>query len=181
MEINSYQSVFREKLLEHLLLGELLKISWKTGKADMEISFPAIDRGGHDVLIEANGVSRHIQLKASALTGKTVVQKVHHGLSQKPSGCVVWVLFDPDTLAIGPFLFFGGTPGSSLPSLDGLRVGKHTKGNKDGIKTIRPNIREIPKRLFEKILTLEALYGALFGSEFGGGVSGAINSESEGP
>lgn len=163
MPIDNDQSVFREKLLEHLLLGELLKIAWKCGKADLEISTPAIDRSGYDVLIEANRITRHIQFKSSTRKATTAIQKVHIDLCQKPSGCVVWTQFDPVTLELGPFLFFGGIPGAPLPSLDGFRIAKHTKGDKDGVKAQRPNLREIPKGRFVKIPSVEALYKALFG------------------
>lgn len=163
MALDNHQSVYREKLLEHLLLGELLKLSWKRGLADLEISLPAIDRSGYDVLLEAQGIPRHIQLKSSARRATTAVQKIHLDLSRKPSGCVVWTLFDPDTLELGPFLFFGGAPGTPLPSLEGFRVARHTKGDKDGVKAFRPNLREVPKGRFTALPTVEALFEALFG------------------
>lgn len=119
MAVDSYQSVYREKLLEHLLIGELLKYSWLNHDASLEVSQPAIDRSGHDIVLEANGVTRHVQLKTSSTIAKTGRQNVHLGLAEKPSGCVVWVRFDPASMALGPFLFFGSAPGTALPPLDG--------------------------------------------------------------
>lgn len=163
MTIDSYQSVYRERLLEHLLIGELLKHSWLHHGASLEVSQPSIDRSGHDMVLEANGIMRHVQLKASSLLAKTSEQKVHLGLANKPSGCVVWVRFDASTMALGPFLFFGGAPGEPLPSLDGLKVAKHTKGNADGVKKERPNIRLISASQFRKVSSVAALYEELFG------------------
>lgn len=163
MSIDSFQSVYRERLLEHLLIGELLKHSWLHHNATLEVSQPAIDRSGHDIVLEANEVTRHVQLKASSLTAKTSEQKVHLGLAGKPSGCVVWVHFDASTMELGPFLFFGDLPGKPLPSIDTFKVAKHTRGGADGVKKERPNIRLIPAFRFRKIDSIPALYEALFG------------------
>lgn len=100
----------------------------------------------------------------SFLTAKTVEQKVHVGLANKPSGCAVWVQFDATTMELGPFLFFGGLPGAPPPSLDGFKVAKHTKADADGVKKERPNIRLIPASKFKKVDNVVALYDELFGS-----------------
>lgn len=164
MNRHTEHSSFREKLIEHLLIGEFLKLSWVSGDCELEISKPEVDNSGYDIIAEAKGVVRHIQLKASYIGGKTARQKVHTRLATKPSGCVVWTYFDEDTLRLGPFLFFGGPPGSPLPSLAGARVACHTKGNKDGFKAERASIRELNKGQFEVFQTIEALYSALFDS-----------------
>lgn len=39
-------SSFREKLLEHLFVGEILKISWLNGKCDLEIATREVDNQG---------------------------------------------------------------------------------------------------------------------------------------
>jgi hypothetical protein len=164
MSLDTHQSVYRERMLEHLLIGDLLKHSWLHSNANLEVSQPSIDRSGHDVVLEANGVTRHIQLKASSLTATTSVQKVHIGLQKKPSGCVVWMKFDPENLALGPFLFFGGLPGEPLPSLDDFKVAKHTKGNAEGVKKDRPNLRLIPASKFRQVASVDELYTVLFGT-----------------
>jgi hypothetical protein len=72
--------------------------------------------------------------------------------------------FDPKTLELGPFAFFGGAPGQKLPNLAGMKVGKHTKGNAQGVKTERPNIRTIPLSKFEQVVSIEQIVTRLFGS-----------------
>ena len=49
-------SSYRERLLEHLFIGELLKISWVSGNCELEVSKPEVDRSGYDVIVEANGI-----------------------------------------------------------------------------------------------------------------------------
>jgi hypothetical protein len=82
MNLHTHQSVFRERLLEHLLIGELLKHSWLHHGATLEVSHSSIDRAGHDVVLEANGITRHVQLKASAQGGVTAVKKFILGLAR---------------------------------------------------------------------------------------------------
>ena len=163
MDKHYLKSSFREKLIEHLFIGEMLKLSWRSEGCGLEVAKPEVENQGYDLIAEENGVIRHIQLKAAHLQAKAAKQKVHIALSAKPSGCVVWVYFNEETLELGPLLFFGNSAGEPLPSLDGRRVAKHTKANSDGVKAERPEIREIPKGRFEKLETMEQVYAKLFG------------------
>lgn len=162
MDKHFLNSSFREKLIEHLFVGELLRQSWLNGRCAMEVAKPEVDNQGYDLIIEEGGVIRHVQLKASHLAAKAAKQKVHIALAGKPSGCVIWVCFNEDTMELGPFLFFGGAAGQPLPSLDGLRVARHTKANAEGVKAERPDIREVPKSRFERCETIEEVYRRLF-------------------
>jgi hypothetical protein len=164
MALSTTHSVYRERLLEHQLIWELMRYGWLHDEAGLEVSQPAIDRSGHDLVLEARGVTRHVQLKTSWITGKTREQNVHVGLAAKPSGCVLWKQADEHTLACASFLFFGSAPGMPLPSLEGLKVARHTKANKEGEKLQRPNIRELPITKFTRIDSISALYATLFGS-----------------
>jgi len=161
MNSHTHNSSFREKLIEHLFIGELLKISWQDGTCSLELSKPEVDRKGYDLIIEHGKIIRHVQLKTTRKNGKTASQKVHIALAEKSSGCIVWIYFDEDSMKLGPFLFFGGPAGAPLPSLKGLKIAKHTKGDKDGTKAERPEIRVAPKGQFEKLSTIRELYDRL--------------------
>ena len=163
MEEHSLNSSFREKLIEHLFVAELLKLSWINKDFSLEVSKPEVDNSGYDLIAESKGILRHIQLKAAFVGAKTSRQKIHISLSNKQSGCVVWVYFDQESLDLGPFLFFGGKPGEPLPDLSELKIARHNKGDVDGYKAERPNIRTINKGSFTRYETIAALYSALFG------------------
>lgn len=164
LEEHFIHSSYRERLIEHLFVGELLKHSWLGGRYGLEVAKPEVDNSGYDLIAEDNGVIRHLQLKASSREAKTVKQNVHTALGTKPSGVVVWVQFDAATLELGPYLIFGGSPGQPLPDLSGLKVAKHTKGNAEGIKAERPAIRVVPKSRFNKYESAEEVYKTLFGT-----------------
>lgn len=166
---HTHLSSYRERLIEHLFLGELLKLSWHTDGCSLEIAKPEVDNSGYDVVAEAQGIVRHVQLKTSVLGGGTKVQNVHMRLASKPSGCVVWIYFHPDTLQLGPFLYFGGeTPGAAMPSLAHRKTAVHSKWSKDAdteaaSKAQRPNLRVLPKGSFTRFDTVAELYQQLFG------------------
>ncbi|GAB2505908.1 hypothetical protein [Arenimonas alkanexedens] len=157
-------SSYRERLLEHLFIGELLKLSWLSGDCALELSKPEVDRSGYDLIAEANGYIRHIQLKTTFVGSRNTSQNIQLSLGNKPSGCVILIHFDQETLSLGPFLFFGGEPGQPLPSVLSYKVAKHTKANSLGVKAERPNIRSIPSSSFQKIASIEELYIRLFGA-----------------
>lgn len=163
MTQDTEQSSYREQLLEHLLVSELLKISWLRGDCSLEISQPEVDRAGYDLIAEANGIIRHVQLKTTALGAKATEQTIGVKLGSKPSGCVVVIKFDKASLKLGPFLFFGGAPGEPSPSLKDYKPAKHVRANAQGKKNERRNHRKVPHKHFQTIATAEELYDRLFG------------------
>src|SRR5437868_10753075 len=98
MSDHSAHSSYREKLLEHLFIGEVLRFLWSQGVTTAEFLRPEVDSGGYDLVIACNSVIRYIQLKSSHRGAKTAKQNVNVRLGDKPSGCVVWVMFDEATL-----------------------------------------------------------------------------------
>jgi hypothetical protein len=160
---HSLYSSYREMLIEHLFVGEIMRRLWLRGITQFEVLKPQVDDSGYDLVLEANGVVRHIQLKSSFDAAATKQVKASLKLALKPSPCVIWVRFNPVSLALGPFLWFGGAPGEPIPDLTLLKVAKHTRANSQGIKKERPNQRSIPRARFEKVADLDALVTRLFG------------------
>jgi hypothetical protein len=163
MEHHSNNSSYRERLIEHLFVGELLKLSWANREFSLEVSKPEVDNSGYDLIVEARGIIRHIQLKTAYDGAKTARQNVNMSLLKKPSGCIVWIRFNETDLKLGPFLFFGGEPGARLVLPTDLRTARHTKGDAKGHKAERPNMKVVPKSLFASYPTIEALFEVLFG------------------
>lgn len=158
----SHRSSALEKVLEYRFLAELSAELWCRG-VEFEVLRSDVDDNGHDLVIEADGILRHIQLKAMVKGGKRADVTVNTRLATKSSGCVIWMTYDPATLELGPFRWFGGKPGEPLQGL-GDKVAKHSKGNAAGEKTIRPAHRVIPRCAFETLGTLGELADRLFGT-----------------
>lgn len=160
---HNQHSSYREVLLEHLFAGEVMRYLWCHGVIRVEVLKPQVDDSGYDLVLEANGIVRHVQLKASHHGATTSRATVNAALANKPSGCVIWIQFDKASLSLGPFLWFGSYPGEPLPSLSDYQIATHTKANAQGKKTERPNIRIIPKRDFKELACIAELVAELFG------------------
>jgi hypothetical protein len=160
---HSTQSSYREMLLEHILVGEILRYLWLHNWDSVEVLKPQVDAAGYDIVFECNSVIRYVQFKASTATGRRANVNIQLKLGEKPGGCVIWYFFDPKTLKLGPFLWFGGAPGERLPPIEQFRVAKHSKGNATGMKAERQGLRLIPKGKFEKLESVDKLVERLFG------------------
>lgn len=161
MKANFQRSSHRERLIEHLFVGELLKFAWLRNINGLEIARPEVDDLGYDLIVELGVVTRHIQLKTSV--GKAARQTVHVALGKKASGCVLWIKLNAETLDLGPFLFFGGEPGEPLPDMSNLKTARRTTPNSKGDKPERNHHRVVPKASFRSLSSSEEVFEALFG------------------
>jgi hypothetical protein len=152
----------REKLVEHVFLGELLRGLWRKNVRDLEILRPEVDSGGYDLALECRGIIRHVQLKSSHRDAKRAAITANVKLLDRPSGCILWIYFDPDILLLGPFLWFGGAPGEGIPSL-GEKVATHTKHNADRQKGVRIGHRVVAKSRFTRLDTIDDVIQRLIG------------------
>jgi hypothetical protein len=155
-------STYREKIIEHRFVSEVLAALWHQGIKDAEVLKPEVDGGGYDVVFQAGGTIRHVQLKSVKANATTAKWKVALRLASYPSGCVVVIVSDPHSLAIGPFLWFGGEPGYPLPTIDHFKVAKHTKANAEGVKGERPKHRELPRSAFRPLAAIGEVAKVLF-------------------
>jgi hypothetical protein len=159
---HSADSSLREQALGHLFLGQLLAFMWRNAARDIEVLKSEVDRGGYDVVLEANGIIRHVQLKSSFRGSKVREVDVSTKLLRKPGGCILWLEFDRESLAIERFYWFGGKAGTALPDL-GPRVSRHSKGNSVGEKNERPIHRVLTRGRFEALADIGEVVEKLFG------------------
>ncbi|WP_282236072.1 hypothetical protein [Salinicola endophyticus] len=80
MDHHSTHASYRERLIEHLFIGELLKHAWLVRDRRLEIARPEVDNSGYDLIAEERALVRHLQLKASKLDARTARQNVHTAL-----------------------------------------------------------------------------------------------------
>jgi hypothetical protein len=114
------RSTYRERLIEYLFVGEILRHLWQRGVHNIEVLKPAVAHSGYDLVLEHNRTIRHIELKASNTEGKRTEVTVNVGLRSAPSGCVIWINVNPDDLELRQFWWFGGEPGAPLPEHRGF-------------------------------------------------------------
>ena len=56
-------SSHREKVVEHVFLGELLRHLWVARIAGVQVLKPEVDASGYDLVLSLGKVIRHVQLK----------------------------------------------------------------------------------------------------------------------
>ncbi len=161
-EQHSFQSVLRERIIEHVFVGEALRRLWQLGVAEVEVLRSEFDAGGYDVVFSYKDVVRHVQLKSAIEGGKTNEVSVSLKLAEKPSGCVLWIIVD-DQLDFRGYRWFGGQPGQALPDIGGKRQARQTRANKDGVKADRSGHRILRRGDFERLASLDAVLQRLFG------------------
>ncbi len=162
----STESSFREKLLEHVFVAELLQEAWFRRRQTLEVLRSEVDGSGYDLVLECGGVIRHVQLTSSRKGARTARKTVNSRLWDKPGPCVIWLVYEEEPASGRGALeyeFFGGGPGESLPPTNNYPVGRHSKGDATGYKAERPNTRVLPRPQFRKLGSISELTIELFG------------------
>jgi hypothetical protein len=153
-------STLRERIVEHLFVGDVLRTLWRHGVTDMEILRPEFDAHGYDVVMSRGSIVRHVQLKTQSV-GKVSIGRA---LAEKPSGCVVRIGLNQETLELGPFFWFGGAPGEPLPDISGCPNPKRPTHNAKGVRPARKNHHLLPTSAFTRLETLDEVVVRLFGA-----------------
>ena len=63
-------STLRERIVEHVFVGEALRRLWQRGVTDVEVLRSEFDAGGYDLVMSRGKVTRHIQFKSVMVEGK---------------------------------------------------------------------------------------------------------------
>ncbi|SEJ80609.1 hypothetical protein SAMN05518849_11436 [Sphingobium sp. AP50] len=156
-------STLRERIVEHVFVGDALRRLWQRGVTDVEVLRSEFDAGGYDLVMSYKAITRHIQFKTKTLGGQTDKVKINLKLMDKPSGCVLWIVVTPD-LEFDHYLWFGGAPGEPLPDISDNAVARHSKGTSLGEKRARPNHRVLRISRFEPLTHLDQVLTRLFGT-----------------
>ena len=159
-EVNphSYYSSRREKLLESLFAGEVLRELWRRGIYEVDLLHSDIDASGYDVVLELHNGVRHIQLKASTKR-KLVVANAK--ISDRPSGCIIVMIISEDTLNFTEFLWFGNELCKPCPDIRTFPKARHTKGDATGVKAKRQDTYKVSVGKFERVTSFTSLVDRL--------------------
>jgi hypothetical protein len=72
-----------KKLIEHIFLSELLQECWFRRRQIIEVLRAEVDAAGYDLVLEAGGTIRHVQLKASRNGARTARQTINSMLGDR--------------------------------------------------------------------------------------------------
>ena len=154
-EKHSGRSSYRESLIEKRFLSDLLAALWPE---QVEVLRPEVDIAGYDLVIEARGKIRHIQLK-STLRKMENDCNVRGGLWTKPAGCVICIVIDEDLKPLH-YRWFGDDPQTPLP-----RAVNRKKAYRPGTKKERLDTYRVRPGEFDTLREVEEVIEKLFGPE----------------
>jgi hypothetical protein len=154
-------STSREKIVEHVFIGDVLRALWLQDVWDVEVLRSEFDAHGYDIVMARGRIVRHIQFKTGT-SRKPGDVSVALALADKPSGCVIWIRIVAD-LQLGPFFWFGGKPGEPLPPIAHYPNPLRPTRNKEGKRPVRQNHRKVPASAFRELPSLPDVIAALFG------------------
>lgn len=160
---HSRHSVLREIALEHLFVGETLRLLWQRQVYDAEVLRSEFDAGGFDLVIARGSLVRHVQMKALRSGGKRRHFNVSERLASRPSGCVVCAIVSDDLHFAEFWLLGGGRPGDCLPDISGYPNVRHTKADSTGYKAEREGHRRVPLSAFIRYPDLPSLLDGMLG------------------
>jgi hypothetical protein len=145
-----------EKLMEHLFLAEVLQECWFRRRQVVEVLHAEVDAAGYDIVLEAGGQTRHVQLKASHQRARTAKQTISTKLPEREGGCVVWVSYSVDEVDGRAKLSYRWRDSQerNLPS---------TPGRNPRTGRVRPKTAVLKRSDFETIQDTATLVHRLFG------------------
>ena len=149
-------SSYREKLLEHLFLAELLQVGWfRNPERRIEVVRSEVDDSGYDLLLEYEGRRRYVQLKSNK---KATAPDVNVQLGNKEGGCVVIIVVEePGENSTQryelTYRFFGARVPEKRPALGG-EIGGRKRNN--------PNKRRVYLKWFDPACNVTELFDKLF-------------------
>ncbi|HXC57087.1 MAG TPA: hypothetical protein VNU97_17435 [Rhizomicrobium sp.] len=156
-EVHYQKSSLREKIIEHVFIGEALRMLWRKDIVDVEILRSEFDAFGYDLVVERGGITRHVQLKAGIGVPSNI--GVSEALMRKRSGCVIYVQIS-DGLDLGPYYWFGD-PDTPLSSIMTYPLLKRTTPNSAGIRPERKGHRNVARKAFNGPFDLQQILAKL--------------------
>ena len=162
-DLDSSDASFREKILEHVFIAELLQEAAFGSRQPMEVEVlrPDVDRYGYDLVLTCDGTTRYVQIKGSRADAKRSRQTINSKLAEKSGACVIWLFYRKRGSRVDlEYLVY---PETICGKLDlGSKMGKHSKGDASGHKAERPNTRVLAKSSFTSKPTASDLLSWLF-------------------
>lgn len=89
---SSGMSHYREKVLEHTFIAELLQhcAFARPGRLKVDVLHAEVDEGGYDLVLMAKGRTRHVQLKSTVVGASKKQVRVNAVLANYAEWCVIW-------------------------------------------------------------------------------------------
>jgi len=112
-----------EMMMEHHLLAELLQECFFGRRSTLAILRAEIDSEGYDLVLEAGGAIRHVQLKSSLKAG-TKFKHVNRRLKERSDGCIIWMVYSVSEQTWKASVVYRWVEAADLPDRPGGKPGQ---------------------------------------------------------
>jgi hypothetical protein len=140
-----------ENLVEHLFLADLLRHMWYDRGEVVEVAKAQVDSWGYDLVLTAQGKTRHVQLKTS------VPASVNELLVNREGGCIVAALPKGRAQRVFYRIWEARTDISHLPK---AKKTVYRRGSE--VRQERVGHRKVPASLFSEPKDIASLCEILF-------------------
>jgi hypothetical protein len=160
----SQRSSHVENILTHALVAKIAQELWTRDPwLDLQVFTSDVDDSGFDLVLGCKGVMRYIQIKQTHLQGRAVKYSLRLDFARMVGACAIVLVYQANTLEIDHCLYFGGDCGERLPSIEDHRVSQSPgRRGADGVRKVRENYRDVPRRAFLGPLSIGNLVDKLF-------------------
>ncbi len=139
---------YLEKVMEHVFLGRLLEECWFRRGRVVEVMRAEVDAAGFDLILEVDGVVRHVQLKATKKGGSTKFVDVNRRLAARQGGCIVWMEYEASSHS-GLGVVYRWREASELPAKEG-KSPRHSRLGRSDFTDKSDEMRDLVEWLFPR-------------------------------
>ena len=160
----SQRSSHVENILTHALIAKIAQELWSRDPwLDLQVFTSDVDDSGFDLVLGCKGVMRYIQIKQTHLQGKAVKYSLRLDFARMVGACAIVLVYQAGTLEIDHCLYFGGVSSETLPFIEDHKVSQSPgRRGADGVRKLRENYRDVPRRAFQGPLSIAELTDKLF-------------------
>jgi hypothetical protein len=162
----AHHSIYVENVMRHCFLYEVTRVLVTREEPLMVTILNAeVDNEGVDIVLTLGSITRHIQMKTMAKKdkGRTVARtgyNIAEVLGTLPGGCVLWLVYDRETMRPECYHLMGGKGNETMDSLSKAPVGRKRR---KGVRVERAGYRQVKMSDAEhKGLTVDRLVDVLF-------------------
>jgi hypothetical protein len=158
------RSSYVENVLLHEFVAQLSALVWSRDPNEaLQVFNAEVDDSGFDLVLSYQSHVRYIQLKQTHDEKIPIKCSVRLSFADVPGSCVVLMSHSIQRLELTAFRFFGGTPGSPMPTIGNLKASKMPgRRSKSGERKVRAHYRDLPIRSFVGPMTAIELLDTLF-------------------
>lgn len=93
-------SNFRESMVEHRFIAELMEYCWQRDFFDIQVLHSEIDDSGYDLVVSIKNNTSFLQLKVTSEESRVCEFPIHQNLVSKPNAFILLIEYEKSNISI---------------------------------------------------------------------------------